>query len=120
MNKKTLIIGATPNSDRYAYKAAIKLMNHGHDVELFGIKKGEINGKKITNDLIPYNDIDTITMYVNPQIQPIYYNYISSLKPARVIFNPGTENPDFEEKLKAQGIEVLEDCTLVLLSMGLY
>lgn len=114
MHKTTLVIGATPNPDRYAYKATVMLAEYGHPVIPYGIKKGEIEGKTIVNEL-PQTNIDTVTLYVGPQHQEPYFNYVLSLKPKRVIFNPGTENEVFEQQLKAAGIEALEACTLVLL-----
>lgn len=118
--KKTLIIGASPNEDRYAYKAAEKLTEAGHQIILFGIKKGEVLGKKIINKWEDFEDVDTVTMYVGALRQDVYYDKIISLNPKRVLFNPGTENPDFRTKLINAGIEVEEACTLVLLSLKNY
>ncbi len=119
--KKTLVIGASENPDRYAHKAAVSLLNHGHEIELFGIKAGEVEGVKFQTEFptsIP--DLDTITLYVNPSIQKNYYANILALKPKRVIFNPGTENAQFEKTLEENGIVAEEACTLVLLSIGEY
>lgn len=118
--KKTLIIGASPNEDRYAYKAAEKLTEAGHQIILFGIKKGEVLGKTIINKWEDFEDVDTVTMYVGALRQDVYYDKIISLNPKRVLFNPGTENPDFRTKLINAGIEVEEACTLVLLSLKNY
>lgn len=119
MKKKTLVIGAAPDPSRYAFKATSMLSGHGHSVVPFGIKKGKINDLEIRNDR-PQEEFDTITLYLGPQNQPQYYDYIIGLKPKRVIFNPGTENPEFEQMLRQNGIEPLEACTLVLLSTGQY
>ena len=116
--KKTLIIGASPNTDRYAYKAAHMLTAKGHPIVNIGIKQGEVAGVKIEKPATPYHDIDTVTLYIGIGLQPNYYNYILDTKPKRVIFNPGTENPAFEEMLEKHGIEPIEACTLVLLSTG--
>jgi uncharacterized protein len=118
--KKTLIIGATPNKDRYAYKAADKLTEAGHQIIPFGIKKGEVFGKTIINEWEDFEEIHTVTMYVGAVRQDAYYDKIISLEPKRVLFNPGTENPDFQTKLIKAGIEVEEACTLVLLSLKNY
>lgn len=117
MKKKTLVIGAAPDSSRYSYKATVMLNDHGFPVVPFGIKKGSIEGITIVNEK-PTDEFDTVTLYLGPQNQPQYYDYIIGLKPKRVIFNPGTENPEFEDLLKANNIQPLEACTLVLLSTG--
>lgn len=117
---KTLVLGASTNPERYAYKAAISLINHKHEVVLVGIKQGEINGIEILNGMPNIKDIDTVTLYVGPQNQTQYYDYILSLKPRRVIFNPGTENLEFVELLKQKNIEPVIACTLVMLSVGNY
>jgi predicted CoA-binding protein len=120
MSKKTLILGATPNPDRYAYKAAYMLTRYGHPIVNVGIKKGEVAGEPILNGQPIMDGIDTVTLYIGPEKQKEYEQYIMLLQPKRVIFNPGTENPLFEDKLRTQGIEPLEACTLVLLSTGNY
>lgn len=118
--KKTLIIGATTNADRYAYRAAHMLTDKGHPIVNIGIKQGEVAGVKIEKPGAPYNDIDTVTLYIGPDLQNNYYDYILETKPKRVIFNPGTENPAFEKMLDLHNIEPVEACTLVLLSIGQY
>jgi predicted CoA-binding protein len=120
MSKKTVVIGASENPDRYAYKATVALQNHRHPVIPVGLKEGEINGVKILKGQPSIEDVDTVTLYVGPQNQPSWMDYIISLKPKRVIFNPGTENDEFEEKLKKNNIEPVEACTLVMLSIGNY
>ncbi|MFC5282498.1 CoA-binding protein [Pedobacter alpinus] len=118
--KKTLIIGATPNPKRYANKAANSLVLHGHQIVNVGIKTGEAANQPIEKPETVYTDIDTITLYVNPDNQKDLYNYILATKPKRIIFNPGTENAELEEKANAAGIETLEACTLVMLATGQY
>lgn len=120
MKKKTLIIGATPNADRYAYRAAHMLTSKGHPIVNVGIKQGEVAGVKIEKPEEIHSDIDTITLYIGPAIQADYEDYILQTKPKRVIFNPGTENYQFEKLLDQNGIEPVEACTLVLLSIGQY
>jgi predicted CoA-binding protein len=118
--KRTLIIGATPNPMRYAYKAANMLKAKGHDIINIGIKKGEVASVDIEPAGEVYPDVHTITLYIGPPVQPQYYNYILKTNPKRVVFNPGTENDELELLLKEQGVEVLEACTLVMLATGQY
>lgn len=118
--KKTLIIGASNNPERYAYKAADRLLNHGHEIEMLGLRNDSIFGKTIDTDRKQYQEIDTVTLYIGPQRQPDYYEYILSLQPKRVIFNPGTENEEFEDLLTKNNIIAEEACTLVLLGTGQY
>lgn len=122
MNKKTVIIGATTNPSRYAYLAAGMLTEYNHKIVPVGIKKGEVYGTQILpiNERPFVNDVDTVTLYIGPQHQPEHYDYILSLKPKRVIFNPGTENEEFEKLLAEAGTETLEACTLVLLRSNQY
>jgi predicted CoA-binding protein len=120
MNKKTVVIGASDNPERYSYKATIALQKHNHEVIPIGIRKGIINGLEIIMDKPVISDIDTVTLYVGPQNQDAWKEYILSLKPKRVIFNPGTENSEFEKQLLEHSIEPVEACTLVMLSIGNY
>ncbi len=119
-NKTTVVIGASPNADRYSYKATISLQNHQHTVYPIGLRKGIINGLEIITDKPALKDIDTVTLYVGPDNQPYWYDYILSLKPKRIIFNPGTENPELEKMAADKGIQTEEACTLVLLSIKQY
>ncbi len=119
-SKKTLIIGASEKPERYANKAFHSLKNHQHEVVMIGNKEGVIDGVSIQKGNPLFNNIDTITLYLNPKNQEAYYDYILSLKPKRIIFNPGTENVEFQEIAKKQGIEIQEACTLVLLSINQY
>lgn len=119
-NKNTVVIGASPNPERYSYKATISLQNHQHTVYPVGLRKGIINGLEIITDKPALENIDTVTLYVGPDNQPYWYEYILSLKPKRIIFNPGTENPEFEKMAADKGIETTEACTLVLLSIKQY
>jgi uncharacterized protein len=117
---KTVLIGASTNPDRYAYKATISLQKHGHELVLLGIKEGEINGNAIQTTKPLLNDVDTITLYIGPQHQAEWTNYLLSLKPRRIIFNPGTENEDLELLAQNADIETIEGCTLVMLSVGTF
>lgn len=116
--KKTLVIGASENPERYSNKAIHSLLHHGHEVVAIGLKPGAVEVVRFDAEKKAYKDVDTVTLYVGPKNQPEYYDYIIGLKPRRVIFNPGTENPEFIEKLKAAGIHPEVACSLVLLSTG--
>lgn len=119
--KKTLIIGASTSPERYANRAARQLKAHGHDIVMIGRSEGEVAGEPIlTGKPTLAHDIDTVTLYLAPQHQPDWYEYVESLQPKRVVFNPGTENPSFAQRLEHRGIEALEACTLVMLSLGNY
>lgn len=120
MKKKTLVIGASENPSRYANIAINRLVSHKHPVVALGLRKGEVAGVSIETGEPQFKDVDTVTLYLAPPRQPQYYNYIISLNPQRVIFNPGTENPEFYELLKDSDIEVEVSCTLVLLSTRQY
>ena len=119
-NKKTLVLGASDNPARYSYRAVHMLKNHGHEVVPVGIRKGDVAGLSIHTDRPQEPGIDTVTLYVGPQNQPAWYDYILDLKPKRILFNPGTENPELERLAQARGIQTEEACTLVLLSIGQY
>lgn len=119
--KKTLILGASTNPERYAFKAAKMLLGKGHEIELLGNKVGQVFEHEIkTKTSEISSDIDTITMYLSPKNQEQYRAFILELNPKRVVFNPGAENPEFVEELNEAGIETLEACTLVLLSTKQY
>ena len=120
MGKKTLVLGASPNPARYSYLAVNKLRRYDHEVIGIGRRKGEVGDVVIGQDLKPIEGLDTITLYLNPTNQEQYLDYIISLKPKRIIFNPGAENPRLYELARKNNIEVLEACTLVLLSTGQY
>jgi len=119
-DKKTLVLGATPDPSRYAYLAANRLVRSGHSIVNVGIKKGEVAGVPIEKPETIHTDIDTITLYVGPQNQTQLYDYILSTKPKRIIFNPGTENTELRMMAQGEGIETLYACTLVMLSTGQY
>lgn len=115
-----MIIGASTNPERYAHIAAHRLAGAGHDIVNIGIRSGEVAGQPIEQVGEPYADVDTITMYVGPDRQPAYYDYILATNPKRIIFNPGTENPELEQLARDAGIEPIRACTLVMLSTGQY
>ncbi|MFT4736904.1 MAG: putative CoA-binding protein [Cyclobacteriaceae bacterium] len=120
--RKTVILGASPNTNRYAYFAAERLEQNGYDFVPIGIRKGEVLGKAIL-DLKSKPQVlavDTVTLYIGSNHQAEWEDYVISLQPRRVIFNPGTENPDFASKLRLKGIAAEEACTLVMLASKNY
>lgn len=119
---KTVIVGATPNPSRYAFIAAEMLTEYGHEIVPVGIKKGELSGKPILDirQKPHIEDVDTITLYIGKRHQPEWYAYLLSLKPKRIIFNPGTENLAFQKLARENSIEPLEACTLVMLRTNQY
>ena len=120
MKKKTVVIGASDNPSRYSNIAARRLKQYGHEVVAVGLINGAIGDIPITKDLTPVKNVDTVTLYVGPKNQPYWYDYILSLKPNRIIFNPGTESAELEKMARDKGIETVEGCTLVMLSVGTY
>lgn len=118
--KKTLVLGASNNPQRYSFLAVQKLMANQQPVVALGNKAGNIGNTIIETEQKPFADIDTVTLYLNPSRQKDYYQYILSLHPKRIIFNPGTENDELYDMATAAGIQVQEACTLVLLGTGQY
>ena len=119
-SKKTLVFGASLNPSRYSNMAMHKLIAHGNEVVAFGLREGTVEGVKIDAALIAYKDIDTITLYMNASRQAPFYDYLILLKPERVIFNPGTENPEFFRRLLDAKIDFEMACTLVMLGTNQY
>jgi len=121
---KTIVLGASPNPERYAYEAVRRLVANGHEVFPIGVRQGKTaTGLDIVNGNPEIKDVHTITLYISPDIQADYYDYIlNTLKPKRIIFNPGTENPEFGKLINQAGypIEIEVACTLVMLSIGNY
>jgi predicted CoA-binding protein len=118
--KKTLVLGASQNPERYSFLAVQQLAKHQHPVVAIGKANGNVDSVEIETDKKPLNDIDTVTLYLNPANQKEYYDYIFSLHPKRIIFNPGAENYELEQLANQKGITTVEACTLVLLSTGQY
>ena len=119
-SKETLIIGASTKRMRYSNMAIQRLLEHGHTVIGIGKSGGNVLGVEVKGEKAPHEDIDTVSLYINSSIQPEYYDYVVALNPTRVIFNPGTENPEFYEILKENNIKVEIACTLVLLRTNQY
>lgn len=118
--KKTMVLGASDNPSRYSFLAMDRLQAYDHPVVAVGRKEVAVNGIQIHKDHIPEEGVDTVTLYLNPKNQVEYYDYIISLKPKRIIFNPGTENDDLIKMAKENGIQPVIACTLVMLSTGQY
>jgi len=118
--KKTLVFGASLKSNRYSNLAVNRLSDHNIKTEAFGLKEGKIRGVQIKTNLNDFQNIHTITLYIGASRQPEYIEKILQLRPKRVIFNPGTENPNFYKILEDNGVEVEVACTLVLLATGQY
>lgn len=118
--KKTLVLGASTNPSRYANLAIHRLTAAGHPVVAVGIREGVVAGIEITSEKKPFDHIHTVSLYLSAKHQPEYYDYILSLKPKRVIFNPGTENEAFYTLLAENNIEAEVACTLVLLGTNQY
>jgi predicted CoA-binding protein len=115
---KTVVLGASPDSSRYSYKCVKSLIKHGHEVVPVGRQQGQIEGIEILTGKPHMPDIHTVTLYLSPVNQKDYYEYILGLNPARIIFNPGTQNQELIDLAKAEGIQVVINCTLILLGSG--
>lgn len=120
MRKTTLILGASENTSRYSNMAIKKLREHKIETFAIGAKKGNVLDVNVETQKLVYKNLDTVSLYLNPTRQKAYYKYVLELKPKRVIFNPGTENTEFEQLLELNGIEVENACTLVLLNTNQY
>jgi uncharacterized protein len=120
MQKTTLVIGASTNEERYSNMAMALLLNYKIPVFAIGNKKGVAHNITIENEQLQFEDVHTVTLYINPNLQEQFIDYILNLKPKRIIFNPGTENTKFAFIAAAKGIETIEACTLVMLKTNQY
>lgn len=118
--KKTLVLGASDNPARYSYLAINRLRGRGHPVVAIGLRRVMAGDVDIETEKKPFEGVDTVTLYLNSTRQKEYYDYILSLHPKRIIFNPGAENDELFALAQANGIQTMEACTLVLLSTGSY
>ncbi|MFT3904245.1 MAG: CoA-binding protein [Niabella sp.] len=116
--KKTLVLGASENPNRYSNMAIRRLRAHGHEVKAIGRRMGMVDDVQIEKEMQPFENIDTVTLYLSAANQREYEDYILSLKPKRIIFNPGAENEALAEKATANGVQPMEACTLVMLNTG--
>jgi predicted CoA-binding protein len=117
---KTVVLGASPDSSRYSYKCVKSLIRHGHEAVPVGKKEGKIEGIDILMGKPNIPDVHTITIYLSAGNQKEYYDYILALNPSRIILNPGTNNQELIDLAKEKGIQVVSDCTLILLSSDLF
>jgi len=120
MKKKTIVIGGSVKPERYSNKAIRKLLSYGHPVESIGLREAMIDSVNILTGMPAINNIHTVTMYIGANKQHDYYDYILNLAPSRIIFNPGTENQELALLAQKNGIEVVNNCTLVMLDYGLF
>ena len=120
MKKKTLVLGASNKLNRHSNSTIRKLVDFYYEVVAYGLNGGEVSGINIDTELKIYDDIDTVTLYMNSKIQKEFYDYVIKLNPKRVIFNPGTENPEFYSRLKNNDISFEVACTLTLLTTNQY
>lgn len=118
--KKTVVLGASDNPSRYSYLAVEKLGRYGHPVVAIGKKAGKVGDTDVITDRPAEEEVDTVTLYLSAANQKQYYDYILSLHPRRIIFNPGAENPELAELARGKGIKPMEACTLVMLGTGQY
>ena len=118
--KKTLVLGASDNPSRYSFLAVNRLRSYGHPVVAIGKKNSMVADVPIEKEKKDWKNVDTVTLYLNPFHQQQYYDYILSLKPKRIIFNPGAENDELADLAVKNGIKPIEACTLVLLSTNQY
>jgi|SRR6056297_937608 len=118
--RKVMVLGASPNRQRFSNTCVKSLIRYGYEVFPLGIRDGQIAGRPIRKDKPAERDIHTITMYLNAKNQQEYYDYVLGLRPHRIIFNPGAENPELKEKALKKDIEVVEDCTLIMLNSGYF
>lgn len=118
--KHTLVIGGSTKPERFANKAIKKLLDFGHPVSSIGLREGQVESVNIRTGRPFLENVHTISLYISSKHQPAYYDYLIGLKPKRVIFNPGTENREFEALLANHGITVTIHCTLVMLGEGSY
>lgn len=118
--KKTLVLGASPNPARVSHTAVHRLQSRGYEVVALGVRDGTIDGVDIQLGRPEFEDVHTISLYLNPQRQREYYDYILRLRPERLVFNPGTENPELMKLAREQGIDVSIGCMLVMLAVGDY
>jgi predicted CoA-binding protein len=116
--KRTVVLGASPKPERYSNMAVRALTRNGFEAIPIGIREGEIAGISILTGMPKVEDVHTVTLYVGAKNQPGYYDYILGLNPKRIIFNPGAENDELHQLAQSKGIEVLEACNLVMLSVG--
>jgi predicted CoA-binding protein len=118
--EKTVVLGASPNPGRFSHQMVTSLVKNGREVVPLGQRKGTIAGRRILTGKPQIEDVHTICMYIGPRHQPPMYDYIFSLKPSRIIFNPGTFNPELAGLAREKGIETVAKCALIMMAQGTY
>lgn len=118
--KKTLVIGASTNEERYSYKCIDMLRENNIETVALGRRVGKVLDVEISSEMKSYTDIDTVAVYMSAKNLKAYEDYIVNLRPRRVLFPPGTENPDFEARLTKEKIEHEQSCPLVMLATKIY
>jgi uncharacterized protein len=118
--KLTLVIGASPVPERYSNLAVRRLLERAYPVVALGKKEGTIGTVPILTGFPKLEHIHTVTLYLSAKNQKPMYDYILGLNPKRIIFNPGAENEELKQMARSKGIEAIEACTLVMLSIGNY
>jgi predicted CoA-binding protein len=115
--EKYLVLGASPNSTRHSYKAVKSLVRRNKVVIPVGFRSGKISGVDIITGQPEVADITTVLLYIGAKKQPEFFDYIlKKIHPGRIVFNPGTENPEFEEMAKKEKIEVVVGCALIMIN----
>ncbi len=118
--KKTLVLGASTNPERYSYKCISLLRQKGFETVAVGRKSGKVEDVDILTNQELFPDIDTVNIYLSAKNLQEYEDYLIQLKPNRILFPPGTENPEFEERLNKTTIKYERACPLVMLKTGTY
>lgn len=113
-----MVLGASPNPVRFSYKAVKSLLRHEMEVIPVGFREGDIEDVQIKTGMPDIEDVHTVSLYIGSSRQDDYLDYILSLNPERVIFNPGTVNPSLMGQLQKEGIEPVSGCMLVMLKEG--
>ncbi|KPK83821.1 MAG: CoA-binding protein [Bacteroides sp. SM23_62_1] len=116
----SVVLGASPNQSKYSYKCVRSLMRHGFVAVPVGKRPGQIEDVEILTGQPDIAEVDTVVLYLNKEGQKEYYEYIFSLNPSRIIFNPGTHNQELVDLAREKGIKVVVDCALIMLSTGSY
>jgi predicted CoA-binding protein len=117
---KIVVLGASPNPERYSYKAVKALRKRNYDTVALGFQKGKIVDIVIQTDQPVLDDVDSVLLYMNAERQKPLYEYILSMKPRRIIFNPGTENKELADLAERNGIGVVHQCALIMLTNGIF
>jgi len=118
MKPKVVIIGASPNPNRYSYIATLLCLDKDIAVIPLGVRKGTIGDLEILTEKIPIENVHTVSLYIGEEKQKEWYDYIFSLQPSRIIFNPGTYNPELEKLARERQIECVINCMLTMLHLN--